>query len=151
MTQSPPRPLSTGYYPYKQRVIINDRPFNMTGDGNDVMGRDIASMLPNATTAFEFEVNSANLTYIDFYSAVYEARTQGDPFPYRYGSFQFYRANKAQNLYEAIQYLNVTSQDVSALYPHYIYNAILRVATDQADIEFDLTTTAMPIYQMFKN
>ena len=130
---------------------MNDRPYNMTGDGNDVMGSEIAAMLPNATSAFEVYYNYDNLTYIDFYTAVYEARNDGKAFPYRYGSYQIYRANKASNLYESINYLNVTSQDVSALYPHYLYNAFLRVATDQPDLEFELTTTPMPIYQMFKD
>ena len=88
---------------------MNDRPYNMTGDGNDVMGSEIAASLPNATSAFEVNFDTANKTYIDFYNAVYEARNDGEAFPYRYGSYQIYRANKASHKYEAINYLNVTS------------------------------------------
>jgi len=53
LSQSPPRPLSTGFYPYKQRILMNEKPVNMTDDGTDVMGSEFFAMLPNATDAFE--------------------------------------------------------------------------------------------------
>lgn len=86
LMQSPPRPLSTGFYPYKQRILMNENPVNMTGDGNDVMGSELYAMLPNATDAFEVSYHD-NLNYTEFYDAVFAARQDGDPFPYRYGSY----------------------------------------------------------------
>lgn len=50
-----------------------------------------------------------NLSYSEFYDAFYEARKDGEPFPYRYGSFQIYRADKSRHLYQVSAYLNVTS------------------------------------------
>jgi len=150
LAQSAPRPLSTGFYPYKQRIIMNDNPVNMTGDGGDVTGSDLYAMLPNSTDAFEVTYKN-NLNYSEFYDAVYASRNEGDPFPYRYGSYQIFKANKNENLYQVVNFLNVTSQDVSGMYPQYIYNAILRVATGDPELEFNVITTPFPIYQMFKD
>jgi len=35
------------------------------------------------------------------------------------------------------------------MYPQYMYNAILRAATGESDLEFNVITTPFPIYQMF--
>ena len=45
----------------------------------------------------------------------------------------------------------MTSQDVTAMFPQYMYQAILRVATDDPDFTFDVTSTPYPIYQAFKD
>ena len=81
-----------------------------------------------------------NLNYSEFYDAFYEARKDGEPFPYRYGSFQIYRADKSKHLYQVSAYLNVTSQDVTALYPQYLYGALLRAATGETDLEFNVVS-----------
>ena len=67
LVQSPPRHLSTGWYPYKQRILMNEKPVNMTGDGNDVMGSELFAMLPNSTEAFEVKYVD-NLNYTEFYN-----------------------------------------------------------------------------------
>ena len=125
----------------------------MTGDGTDgidIMGSTIASKFPNATEAFEFTYKD-DLNYNDFYEAVFEARNDGPPYPYRYGSYQIYKADTQNHLYQVVSFLNVTSQDVSALYPQYMYTALLRAATGHDDLEFNIITTPFPIYQMFKD
>jgi hypothetical protein len=98
LVQSPPRPLSTGFLPYKQRILMNDRPVNMTDDGMDIMGSEIAAMLPNSTEAFEVSYKD-DLNYTEFYEAVYAARNDGPAYPYRYGSYQIYKASKSMHLY----------------------------------------------------
>lgn len=40
---------------------------------------------------------------------MYEARNDGDSYPYRYGSYQIFRANTASNIYQVTNFLNVTS------------------------------------------
>lgn len=145
LTQSPPKPLSTGWYPYKQRILMSEQPWNMTGDGSDIMGSQFAAMLPNATEAFEVTL-VPNITYNDFYDSVFAARKELPLYPYRYGSYQFYKANNVTNMYQVVNYLNVTSQDVTALYPQYLYTSILRVATGDPDFIFSVTTTPFPIY-----
>jgi hypothetical protein len=107
-------------------------------------------MLPNATSAFDVTYVDIS-SYTDFYDAVYEARNVGPDYPYRYGSYQIFQANTGTNLYNIVSYLNVTSQDVTALYPQYIYQAILRVASKDDNFNFDVTSTPYPIYQKFKD
>lgn len=70
----------------------------MANDGFDVSGEELFAALPNSTTAFEATYTD-NLTYTDFYNAVYEARNDLPLFPYRYGSYQIFQANKANNQY----------------------------------------------------
>ena len=86
LVQSPPRELSTGWYPYKQRILINEQPYIMAGDGGDVMGSELAAMLPNATEAFDVNF-MPNISYVDFYNSVFEARNALPLWPYRYGSY----------------------------------------------------------------
>ena len=45
----------------------------------------------------------------------------------------------------------MTSQDVTGLYPQYMYTAILRTATQDPDFTFDITSTPFPIYQKYKD
>ena len=89
LKQSPPRHLSTGWYPYKQRILMNSNPVNMTTPGPHVTGEELFAAFPNSTEAFEVEWTD-DLTYQEFYHAVYEARNTGELFPYRYGSYQLY-------------------------------------------------------------
>jgi len=147
LVQSPPKELSTGWYPYKQRILMNEQPINMADDGFDLMGSDIVKMLPNGTEAFETTM-MGNLSYTDFYDKVFEARQDTPLYPYRYGSYQIYKANTKSNLFQVVNYLNVTSQDVTALYPHYIYTALLRAATGKSELQFNVILTAFPIYQI---
>jgi len=65
-------------------------------------------MLPNSTDAFEVTYKN-DLNYIEFYDEVYKARQDGDTYPYRYGSYQIFKANKKENLYQVVNYLNMTS------------------------------------------
>lgn len=89
LTQSPPRHLSTGWYPAKQRLLMNENPVSMIGDGFDVTGSELFAMLPNSTDAFTVEyIEAAN--YTDFYDQVYEARNELPLYPYRYGSYQIF-------------------------------------------------------------
>jgi len=151
LTQSPARHMSTGWFPMKQRILMNKQPYNMTNNGGDVMGEELFAMLPNSTSAFEVTYIDAQLNYTEFYDQVYEARNDAPLFPYRYGSYNIYQANRITNQYNIINYMNVTSQDVTALYPQYMYQAILRVALDDPDMNFDVTSTPYPIYQKFKD
>ena len=80
---------------------MNENPVVMENDGNDVKGSELFALLPNSTDAFEVTYKD-NLNYTEFYEAVYEARNDGDPFPYRFGSYQIYQANKANGQYQFI-------------------------------------------------
>ena len=51
LTQSPPRNLSTDWYPYKQRIIMNKTPVNNTATSFN--GEQIFANFPNSTQAFD--------------------------------------------------------------------------------------------------
>ena len=51
LTKSPPRFLSTGWYPVKQRIIMNKTPVNNTE--HSFTGEQIFENFPNSTQAFE--------------------------------------------------------------------------------------------------
>ena len=86
---------------------MNNVTVDPANDGFDVTGEEIFSNWPNRT---QFEVSYVDdLNYTEFYDAVYEARNDMPLYPYRYGSFQIYHANRADNLYNVISFLNVTS------------------------------------------
>ena len=91
----------------KTPVISND---------DDLHPEDIAARFPNATSAFEFDYYDAP-SYLDFYNQVFEEQFVKPLYPYRYGSYQIYQANKANHTYSITNFLNITSQDVGALYP----------------------------------
>ena len=67
---------------------MNENPQNMTGDGGDVTGRELAAAFPNATEAFDVNfINSTAMNYSQYFDAVYEYRHELPLFPYRYGSY----------------------------------------------------------------
>ena len=125
---------------------MNSHPIlSAENEEDNVSGAELFAMLPNSTDAFEVTyVDDKN--YTEFYHAVYEARNEAPLYPYRYGSYQIFTANRATNLYQIVNFLNVTSQDVTAMYPQYMYQAILRVATNDPDFTFSVTSTPFPIY-----
>ena len=127
---------------------MNNQPNNMTDDGHDVMGSEFAAMLPNATDAFEVTFLDG-LNYTQFYNSVYEARNSGPAYPYSFGSFQIYQANRRSSIYQITAFLNITSQDVAALYPQFFYTALLRVASGDPELEFNIVQTPYPIYNVF--
>ena len=61
----------------------------MANDGGDVSGKELYSMLPNSTSAFEAYYNEIT-DYTEFYTKVYEVRNEKPLAPYRYGSYQIY-------------------------------------------------------------
>ena len=46
---------------------MNEKPVNMTNDGNDVMGSELFAMLPNSTEAFEVKYVD-DMNYTEFYN-----------------------------------------------------------------------------------
>lgn len=148
LSQSPPRFASTGNLPSPQRLLLNTNPVNITG--NDWATADIVKHLPNATTAFEPHYWDDFTNYTQFYDKVYEVRNTKPLYPYRYGSYQIYQASKDDMRWAITTFLNITSQDVTSLYPQFMYQAVLRTANDDPDFNFALTTEPFPVFYVFK-
>jgi hypothetical protein len=47
--------------------------------------------------------------------------------------------------------LNITSQDVTAIYPQYFYESLFKTALDDTEFEFQLTTAPFPVFAAFKD
>jgi len=47
-----------------------------------------------------------------------------------YGSYQTFSANKADQHYKFVSHLNLTAEDAPGLFPQYMYESILKQATD---------------------
>ena len=84
-----------------------------------------------------------------FYNDTYASRNEGDVEPYRYGAYSVYQANNDTMTYQINSYLNLTSQDVTAMFPQWMYEAVLKTATGNKDFEFQVTTEALPLFYVF--
>ena len=103
---------------------MSEMPYNTTDlEGNEmdgqVSGKELVAAMPNSTSFFDVTY-VGNLTYNDFYDEFFESRNEGEVFPYRFGSYNIFEANKITNQFKIVNYLNITSQDVTALYPQYM-------------------------------
>ena len=65
--------------------------------------------------------------------------------PYRYGSYQFYRADNQSKQFDFNSFVNLTSSGSSVYFPQFMYESILRVATGNPDLNYTLTTVPYPI------
>jgi hypothetical protein len=145
---SPPRPLETSLYPYKQNMIVNE--FLVRNSvGNSFSPKEIIEALPNYAEAFTVtykdysQINQARgeqAIHEAFDTDVFNARNDAPTEPFRYGSYFIYEANKATHQYKVATFVNLTSQDVTALYPQFMYEAILKKATGNPDFKFKVTS-----------
>ena len=65
--------------------------------------------------------------------------------PYHYGSYEIFEADKESQAYKFISYVNLTSQDSAQLWPQFMYESILKVATDDPEFEFKVRSSGYPI------
>jgi len=70
-------------------------------------------------------------------------------YPYRYGSFYFFEANNATKQFKVATFVNMTSNDVTNYFSHYLYTAILSTASGRSDLNF--TTTNVPFPKSARN
>lgn len=109
-----------------------------------------------------FDVSYVNLSSINttvlgeravlraFDDSVFAAKNNGTEKPYRYGSYLIYEANNQTKQFKVAAFLNLTSQDVTALYPQFMYESILKLATGNPNFKFKVTTTPYPVTENLK-
>lgn len=56
-------------------------------------------------------------------------------FKYRYGSYMIYEANNQTKQFKVAVLMNATSHDVAAMFPEYMYQAILKTASGNPDLK----------------
>ena len=121
---SPERSLSPELYPWKQRISVN-QDLVKTSD-NDIPISALIESLPDYDRG-AFDVTYRDYSYIN--TAIYGEKALLQAFdqdifdnrpssaPYSYGSYFIYEANNATKQFKVASLLNLTSQDVTALYP----------------------------------
>jgi len=209
LVDSPPRALSPTLYPWRQRLLVNEKPVKQTGSG-DISPETLIKHLPNYDDGAYFveyfdPETSEKRTDIDeeflqqvgprssqpsdpdnheyglfekFSDEVYakrfwdeamfkDAMESGkdraterpqssddlkfeDVHPNRYGSYYVYEANNETKQFKIASFVNITSQDVLALYPQFMYEAVLKAATGRPDFSFKVTNHAFPITELQK-
>ena len=85
-----------------------------------------------------------------FDNDVFMNRLAESAFPYRFGSFFIFEANNRTKQFRSAVFINVTSQDVTAAYPQFLYEAILKKALGRPNFKFRVTTTPYPITEKLR-
>ena len=62
-----------------------------------------------------------------------------------YGSYEIYEADKLNQNYKFVSYVNMTSSASSVLFPQFMYESILKTANDDPEFEFKTRSTAYPV------
>ena len=154
--------LSPSLLPLKQRILVNNFPVkqsaNLTGNNSTLW---LSKQLPDYSAAWDITMKNytnANGTaqgeqdmFLQFDRDVFDNRHEGSVEPFRYGSYYIYEANNKTKQFKVSVFLNLTSQDVTALYPHFMYEAVLKSATGNSNLKFEVTTTPFPITQRMRN
>jgi len=55
-----------------------------------------------------------------------------------------YEADLATQQYSFVSYINLTSQDATGLYPQFMYESILKEASNDKDFSFKVRNTPFP-------
>ena len=71
-------------------------------------------------------------------------RTYSSKWPFFYCSYQIYEADTVTQQYKFYNHMNLTNADATALYPQWMYESILKTATNRSDFEFKVRSTPMP-------
>lgn len=85
----------------------------------------------------------------DFYDQVTQQQLIGDSDPYRYGSYAVYKANKDSHDFEITSYINSTSSFTAAYFPQFMYESVLKSASDNTDFTFTTVNAPLPVFDVF--
>jgi len=107
-----------------------------------------AKNLPTVSKAFNVTYNKkgAGATFDAFGDDLYDfGISEAGSVPYMYGSYEIYEANKRNQTYKFVSYVNLTSTASVALFPAFMYESILKVATSDPEFEFRTRSTPYPL------
>jgi ATP-binding cassette subfamily A (ABC1) protein 3 len=149
-------------FPLKQRIISNKVLLKQDlVAANNMAPSVLLAGLQDYSSNFEITyqdfspVSISNATQVKAVAdqmddAVFKNRLNDTYFPYRFGSFYHVEANNATKVFKAAIFVNATSQEVAAAYPHFYYQAVLRQALGKPNLNFKVTTTPYPITEKLK-
>ena len=87
--------------------------------------------------------------WIAYSEEVFDQQFEGDQNPIRYGSYLIYQADKEKQVYQFNSYLNTTSSMVTAYYPQFMYESILKTALDDPSFTFTVNIDPFPVFWVF--
>ena len=93
--------------------------------------------------------DTQDLKWKDFYNAIADQRFDGPAEPYRFGSYQIYKADSDKQQYQVNMFVNATSESSVPFYSQYIYEAILKNVN--SDIKFKTKTVPFPVFYFFES
>ena len=109
------------------------------------------SNLPGGNSFWAVTYDDTTSTSVtEFYDVTFDARLVGAPEPYRYGSYQIYSADNSTQQYSVNCFMNLTSQDAAGFIPQYMYESVLRTATNNPNFSFTTITTPYPVLYVLK-
>lgn len=144
---SPAKLLDTSAFPSPQRMLFNKDLIENTVD-NYWTPEDFAANLPGPEDYWQIEYNDdPDIKYKKFYKAVEAQRYVGDPEPFRFGSMEFFRANKDTYEFCTNVFFNTTSSQVVPYFTQYLYESILKTANP--NIKFNTVNAPFPEFYVF--
>lgn len=81
----------------------------------------------------------------EFDQEVYDYRNDGEREPFKFGSYYIYEADTTTQTYRVVDFVNTTSQEATVAYPQFMYESILKTASNDTEFEFVMTTSAYPV------
>ncbi|CDW85063.1 abc transporter family protein [Stylonychia lemnae] len=151
---SPERTLSYDAFPAPQRLVVNSN--LIRASGNDFSPKQIMQSLPGGSDQYEItykDYSQLDTTTEDgekvfvkkFDADIYDQSIQSPKEPISYGSYFVYQADKTKMQFRIASQLNLKSQDASALYPQFLYESILKLASNNPNYKFEVSTQAFPV------
>ena len=148
--RSPSRLLEPSLYPLKQKLLMNENIYDI--ENSDLSPLIFAENLPDYESSFDVTYRSEDPgeTFDDFGDDVYQmGLDNGAKEPYIYGSYEMFQADSVNHEYKFVTYVNMTSPAGVVTFPSFMYESILKVATQDPDFEFKTRSTPYPpTYEM---
>ena len=136
--------LSSDWLPPNQEIFINKK----VKYGN-IDPIDMVSYLEDFEDNFTVrEIETQWNRKIDpFRRKIYNETAEGKKVSEstQYGSYEFFELNSTSHHYMFTTLVNITSPHASILFPQFMLEAVLRLATDDPEFEFKTKSTAYPI------
>jgi hypothetical protein len=109
----------------------------------------LAENLPSASTYFDVTFDSTYTSYNEFYSAINEQQFVGASEPYRFGSYEVYKASQKNYDFQINMFVNATSEVSVPYFSQYMYESIF--TSVRSDIQFNVVTAPFPVFYVFKS
>ena len=101
--------------------------------------------MPDYETYWDLQPqDQTDITYREYYDYVCDQQKVGESEPYRFGSYQVFRADAKKYDFQVNLYVNATSTSSVAYFHQYMYEAILK--TVDPEISFTTTTAPFPVF-----